>query len=64
MAKNDITEREATEGALANMRLEGLEPSQFTIDCLHKLERGEITEDEYRQLGIERFSKLGKSDGR
>lgn len=63
MAKVEITEREATERALANLRLEGLEPSQFTMDCLRKLERGEITEDEYRQLGIERFSKLGKSNG-
>lgn len=63
MAENDITMAEAMDDALANLRLEGIEPSAFTHEVMARVRKGEITLEEARQLGTERFTKLGKSNG-
>lgn len=47
---------EAIEDSLANLKLEGLEPSEFTKAALDKVASGEISWEEYHALGVKRFT--------
>ena len=50
-----VTVAEAIDVSLANAKLEGIEPSDFTRWALEQLRRGEITLERYRQLGKEHY---------
>lgn len=55
MDEEQITAAEAIDASLANAKLEGIEPSDFTRGALEQLRRGEITLEQYRQLGKEHY---------
>jgi hypothetical protein len=58
--KEEITTAEAVDKALANAKLEGIEPSGFTRVTLEQLRRGEITLQQYRDMGMEHYADRGR----